>query len=374
MNTENPMALKVQENYPLSKLTTFRIGGPARYLTYVSTFDELKEAMTFAKDKGVETFVLGGGSNMLVSDKGFDGMVIIVMIENFEVIEEDDESVVVRVASGELWDHVVERVVNKGWWGIENLSLIPGRAGAAVIQNIGAYGHEIRTTVESVQVYNRETGNIQSLQNKDCVFGYRESIFNTSSKGKYIILDIQLRLQKHGEPRTDYPDVEKYLAEHNITNPTLKQMRKAVVDIRTKKLPDPAKIGNTGSIFKNLYISHEEYEDLRKQVSKNFDEMTIAKLDEIKDRFLTEASVKIPAAFLVDICDLRGTQVGGAKVHENQVLVIVNETGKATANDVMMLIQKIRRTVYYKTGIELFPEPELVGFTKTELDDYFSLA
>ena len=245
-------ALDIKENYPLKDLTTFKIGGSARYFVGVHSIEELFNALCFMRRHKLNLFVLGGGSNVLISDRGFDGLVLKVNTTGVNIIKEDEQAVRVSVAAGVCWDEFVANAVEAGWWGIENLSYIPGNAGAFAIQNVGAYGQEASAVVDYVEVYNIATDDIRTINKKECVFSYRTSVFNSTLQGKYIILNTVLKLKKHSEPNINYYDVRKYF-EHRST-PTLQQMREAISRIRSKKLPDPAQIGNAGSFFKNLIV------------------------------------------------------------------------------------------------------------------------
>jgi len=358
--------IQIKEDEPLAPYTTFKIGGPAKYFCAVKDVDDLKEALAFAKGKGLPVFVLGGGSNVLISDKGFDGLVIKMELCGARILLEDDKEVILKVAAGEKWDGIVEMAVKNGWWGIENLSHIPGSCGAVVVQNVGAYGQEVRQTVKEVEVFDILDNTVKIMSNEDCGFGYRRSVFNGIEKGRYVILSVRFRFIKDGKPNLDYRDLKE---RFNGRNPSLRGIRQAVTEIRDKKYPFPqeAKNGNAGSFFKNVVLDAETYGCVEDLVKKNFGEGI---LSELRQRVFKEAeSIKIPAAFLLDICGLKDVQVGGAKINRNQPLVIINATGKATSKDVLDLIKKVRQTVCEKTGLKLAHEPELVGFSPGEIKE-----
>ena len=367
------ITLDIQKRFLLSRITTFRIGGPAKFYVEVKNVDELCAALVFAKKEKVRFMIVGGGSNMLVSDAGYDGLVIVLRMRGIVIEKETKHDVWLRIAAGEVWDKTVAKIVSRGLWGVENLSYIPGSTGAAAVQNIGAYGQEVKDVIESVEAYDTKQEAIVTILNKECHFRYRKSIFNDEAKGRFVILSIVFRLKKSGAPVTSYPDVIKYFEEHPKKKPTLTEMRKAITAIRKHKLPDPKNIGNSGSFFKNLYISEAEYKKLFKKASRYFSKEQLEKLEELKNKFFSERGIKIPTAFLIDASGLRGATYGGAKVHENQVLVLINATGKAKAHDVMLLVKKIRKTVYKKTGAKIVLEPELVGFSRKQLKSYLSL-
>jgi len=365
------MSFVIQENIPLKNLTTMRVGGPARYFVEVKNADELKDGFDWAKDRNLPVFILGGGSNLVVSDRGFPGLVIRPNILGFEVVGEDGNRVLLKVGAGEVWDKVVEYAVSRGWWGIENLSLIHGSVGGLTVQNAGAYGAEIGEVVAQVEVYDSVARIIREFAKDDCYFTYRSSFFQRA--GHCIITSVVLSLKKTGTPNINYPDVAKYFAEKNITSPTLSDVRSAIVFIRQNKLPDPGEIGSAGSFFKNLLLSTGEYQKLKEKISVNFGSETTNKLEEMKNRFVTSNGIKIPSAWLVELCGLKGASVSGAAIYEKQALIIVNKNNQATADDVLQLFKKVRQTVYAKTGLELLPEPVMVGFSDEELAEYFQL-
>jgi UDP-N-acetylmuramate dehydrogenase len=372
--------MQIKENEQLALYTTFKIGGPARWFCVVENQFDALEAFEFANGKNLKTFVLGGGSNILVSDQGFNGLVLKVVNKGIEVLSESANDVLLKVASGEVWDEVVKFAVTNSWWGIENLSHIPGSTGAIAVQNVGAYGQESSKVIEAVTVFNRETHQILSLAAAVCGFGYRRSIFNTADKGKYIIFDITFKLAKNGQPNLEYRDLKNYFGTsatlsvprmHSGHLPpggendkvlSLSEIRKAIIYIRDKKFPFPteAKKGNAGSFFKNPILTADDYQDLQTKIVVGFGQ---ASSDELgKKKFMDNGQIKIPAAFLIELCGLKDLQSGGAAINKNQPLVIINQSGHATAKDVLGLANKIRQAVREKTGVDLKFEPELVGF------------
>ncbi|MEO8065316.1 MAG: UDP-N-acetylmuramate dehydrogenase [Candidatus Doudnabacteria bacterium] len=358
-------------NKLLSELTTFRIGGPAEYYVSVPNLAELRIALDFAKSGKLSVFILGGGSNLLVSDQGFRGLVISLDIKSFEVTETAGGAEL-KIGAGENWDAVVERSISMNLWGIENLSDIPGSMGAAPVQNIGAYGQEVSQTIKSVEVLDVQTGKVMNFAKNQCGFAYRQSYFNTVWKNRFAILSVTLALSKNGLPNLTYFDVKKYFERVAHPNPGLLEIRNAIIEIRKNKFPDLSALGTAGSFFKNLLITEDQYDLLEENVRKNFSAATAARLAEIKDKFPQVGGIKIPTAYLIDICGLKGKVLGGVRLWERQALVIVNQ-GQAKATDVAGLFKFVRQKVYAKTGMEIMPEPELVGFGKEELENYFSL-
>jgi UDP-N-acetylmuramate dehydrogenase len=360
----------IQEAEPLKPYTTFKIGGPARYFARAASAGEFRAVMAMAAKLGLPLFVLGGGSNILVSDAGFDGFVVHPACCGIEVLHEDAEAVSLEVRAAEPWDNVVQHAVERDWWGIENLSHIPGQAGAALVQNIGAYGQQVSDVVQSARVLEIATGASHVLRAADCGFGYRRSIFNTTERGKLVIVGLTLRLARQANPQLDYPDVRAYFQESGIEQPSLPEIRQAIISIRDRKFPFPREErgGNAGSFFKNLTLLEAEYAVLRETIQRNFSHQEVTRLEEIRNRFRAPDRIRIPTAFLIEICGLKGCRMGGAQVNEAQPLVLINQGG-ATAEDVIALARHVRKTVRARTGMTLAIEPELVGFTSHELDD-----
>ena len=359
--------MEIKSNFNLAELTTFHIGGLADFYCVAQNPEDLKVAAEFAQNKNLPILILAGGSNMLVADSGFRGLVINIDIKGIEVNSSE-----FKVGSGEIWDEVVALAVLKDLWGIENLSNIPGKTGAIPIQNVGAYGQDASQVIKCVEVYDLENGERVVLQNEDCGFGYRQSNFNTIWKNKFVILNVTFRLSSTPNPKLGYLDVKNYFSALNNVNPTLTEIRQAIIAIRAKKFPDISQLGCAGSCFKNLILTPEEYLNLEQMVSKNFPSEAVEKLGELKRKFSEEKRIKIPAAFLIDICGLKGKTVGQAKLWENQPLVIVN-IGGAKASDVAQLFKVVRQEVFLKTGQKLQSEPEWIGFTQKELDNYYQL-
>ena len=374
-------AAPIRQRQLLKPYTTFKIGGPAAYWVEVGSADSLLEALAFRKVEDLDLFILGGGSNILVSDRGFDGLVVHPVNRGICVSGEDADTVALRIGAAESWDDTVAYAVADGLWGIENLSHIPGQTGAALVQNIGAYGAQLSDVFVSAEVMAIETGEIQVLDREACRLGYRTSIFNTTSRGRLVTLSLTLRLKKRGEPNLGYPDLRAYFQEWSskpigsARPPGLAEIRQAIVTIRDRKFPFPReeKGGNAGSFFKNLLLTETEYLQLEEQFQRHFGPGELDRLRELRNRFPAAGQIRIPTAFLIEICGLKGCRIGGAQVNETQPLVLLNQGG-ATAHDVLTLAHHVRQTIYAKTGMAIEIEPELVGFTPAELADYLSLS
>ncbi len=330
----------------MKELTTFKTGGNARYFCVVTNEDELIEAIGFSKKNKIPFFILGGGSNILVSDKGFDGIVIKIEIKGIKY-EENGNSVKAIVGAGENWDQFVADNVDKGYYGVENLSLIPGTVGASPVQNIGAYGSEVKDTIESVYVLDVKKDEYKNFSNSECDFSYRDSIFK-KEKGRYVVISVTFNLSKDGKLNLTYKDVQEYLSRRQNSNPSLRQVRNAIIDIRTNKLPNLQEYGTAGSFFKNVIVSQSKAREL------------ISKYPEIVLHQVNDKKVKISLAWILDnICGFKGKRKGNVGVYKNQALVLVNY-GNATSDEVIELAQEMVDTVYEKTGIEIFPEVEYV--------------
>jgi UDP-N-acetylmuramate dehydrogenase len=367
--------IQIKENIKLADYTTFHIGGPADYFCVVEDFGEIREALDFAKQKNIPVLILGGGSNVLISDEGFRGLVMHVVNPGFEMIEEDDSSVLVIVGSGEVWDNVVKTTVEKGWWGIENLSHIPGLMGGFAVQNVGAYGQEASQVVLSVTALDMSDNSLCTFKNSECNFTYRKSIFNTTEKGKYIILQTVIRLSKTPKPNVSYGDVSGYFQNKNIISPTQEQIREAIIEIRNKKFPFPKEVkgGNAGSFFRGPLLDEDSFAKMKGQIIETFGAEAGNKLQSMESRLKVPQGYKTPFAFILDLCGVKGFQMGGAQVNSSQPSIILNATGQASARDVIELFKKVQKQVYKKLGVHFEIEPELVGFAALDIHDIINV-
>jgi UDP-N-acetylmuramate dehydrogenase len=337
----------IKENTPLSKFTTFRIGGNARFFAEPKNQDELEEALLFASGKGLPSLILGGGSNILIADEGYPGLVIKMGIKGIEVRERGEE-VRVSASAGEDWDLFVGMCVEKEFYGIENLSAIPGSVGASPIQNIGAYGVEVKDVISSVEVYDKKNKAIKVLTNTDCQFDYRDSFFKKDDGKNFVVTKVNFILSKKKKLNIEYADVKKFFLEKEINDPNIKDVREAIITIRKNKLPDVKLLGTAGSFFKNPIISKAKLDDLLK------------KYPDLPFHLVAENKAKIPIAWVIDnVCCLKGSRVGQVGLYENQALVVVNY-GTASAKEVMEFAHEIARKVKEKTDLEIFPEVQII--------------
>lgn len=352
--------MQTLENVNLAPYTTFYIGGPARYLIFAQDDTETIEAIKFAKEQKLPFLIFGGGSNILVNDDGFVGVAIRVESVGIDIINDQPDFVTLKVASGEVWDDVVRLAAEENWWGIENLSHIPGFTGAFCVQNVGAYGQEASDVVVSTEVYDVVDDKIVTLSNPQMKFGYRTSIFNTTHKQRYAILNTTLRLSKRAQPNLSYGDLANRFTS---SEPSIIQIRQAVIEIRNKKFPFPSspEKGNTGSFFRGPLLSNSEFNELKTRLKSQFPEAS-DKLSQMEDKLKVAQGYKTPAAFLIEACGLKGTTLGGAKINDDQPAIVLNYNGQATSSDVLALYKQVGDAVYEKTGVKLGMEPELIGY------------
>ena len=337
--------MQVAENFSLKQYNTFGVDVMARKFISVHRTDELRDVLQQAYAS--EIFVLGGGSNMLLT-KDIDKTVIHIGLKGIELISESRDEVILKVGAGENWHQFVLYCIEKGYGGLENLSLIPGNVGTAPVQNIGAYGVELKDSFESCEAMRIQTLEIDSFNAEQCEFGYRNSVFKNKLKGEYIITSVNFRLSKKDHKlSTTYGAIQAELDKHEIKEPTIKNVSDAVISIRQQKLPDPRELGNSGSFFKNPVIKETEFKKLQKQ----FPEMPFYALH--------ANQIKIPAGWLIDQAGLKGYRQGDAGVHKNQALVLVNY-GNATGQEILALSKEIQNKIYKKYGIQLEPEVNVI--------------
>lgn len=302
--------MEITENSSLQNLHSFGCNEKANYFAKIDSIEAIEKSIQWAKEKNMPYLILGSGSNILFT-KTFDGLVLKMEIMGIKKLKETASEVYLEVGAGENWHHFVIYCVQKGWGGVENLSLIPGTVGAAPIQNIGAYGVEAKDSIESVTAYDTQSAQFITLQNSDCAFAYRTSLFK-NEKDRYIISSVQFVLQKQPIFRTEYGAIKEVLHQKNNKQPSVEAISNAVIQIRSEKLPDPKKLGNAGSFFKNPTITKDLFEVL------------IAKFPKIIAYPITDDTYKIAAGWLIEACGWKGIQKGSVGCYEKQSLVIVH--------------------------------------------------
>ena len=337
--------MKIQENKSLKHYNTFGIDATARYFCEINSLEDLKKALQL---KGYpEPFLLSGGSNMLIT-KDIDALVLYINIKGKEILKEDNSHVYLKVMAGEVWHDMVLWCLAHDFGGLENLSLIPGHTGTAPIQNIGAYGVELKDTFISCEALDMNDQTIKVFSKADCQFDYRDSYFKNEGKGKYVITSVLFKLTKKNHAlNTSYGAIETQLQEWGIKIPTIQDVSKAVVAIRQSKLPDPKELGNSGSFFKNPVLTKTTFEDF------------IAAHPKAKYYKVSENAYKVPAGWLIEQCGFKGKRYGDAGVHKNQALVLVNY-GHATGKDIIGLAEKIMNSVFERYRIRITPEVNII--------------
>ena len=337
--------MKILSFFDLTRYNSFGVKAEASLFVEVREPEEFAWILSNEIAKTNKILILGGGSNILFT-KNFEGLIIHNNCKGIEIINSNENTALVKVAGGEIWHEFVEFAIENKLGGIENLSLIPGTVGAAPIQNIGAYGVELKEVLVSLEAIEIATGKVRSFTNEECQFGYRNSIFKNELKDKYIITSVLFRLTKHREVNTSYGAIKHVLKEKGIEKPTIKDVSTAVIEIRRSKLPDPKEIGNAGSFFKNPVIDKIDFEALK------------IEFPDIPG-YPSADKVKVPAAWLIDQCGWKGYKKGEVGVNKLQPLVLVNY-GSGSGTQLYELAMEIKESVVLKFGIILEPEPRVI--------------
>ena len=336
--------MDVMTNISLKQYTTMKLGGEARYMATADSASDVVSLYRNARKENLPIFVLGGGSNVITHDEVFEGIVLLNKIKGFEIISENDETTDIKIGAGEVWDEVVEKAIGLGLQGVEAMSGIPGTAGAAPVQNVGAYGQEIADTLISLEAYDSKTDTIVTISADECDFSYRNSIFRDKEKRRYCILNITLRLNK-AEPKPPYyASLQKYIDENDIREVNLSVIRVAVLNIRSEKLPDPAELPSAGSFFKNALVEKWKLEELQREYS------------DIPNYAMSDGRYKIPTGWLIDKAGLRGYRSHGMRVYEKNALVLVNDSATGY-DDLAAIREEIVQIVFDKFGIKIEQEP-----------------
>jgi len=338
--------MTIQQNVSLKPYNTFGFEVTANFFVEIQSIEELKNILRDTDYQSVDKLFLGGGSNILLT-KNYEGLVVKINLKGINKVFENNAQIHIQAGAGEVWHELVMYCVENQYAGMENLSLIPGTVGAAPMQNIGAYGVEIKDIFEELQALNLETLEIETFKLNDCHFGYRESIFKHQFKGKYVITSVTFKLNKEPVFKVAYGDIQKTLEEMKVTELSIKAISDAVVSIRKSKLPDPADIGNSGSFFKNPEIPKVQYDDLK------------VKFENIRSYPINETTVKVPAGWLIEQAGWKGFRDGQIGVHARQALVLVNYGG-GTGEQIKALSTKIQASILEEFGISLSTEVNLI--------------
>ncbi|PAU95729.1 UDP-N-acetylenolpyruvoylglucosamine reductase [Aliifodinibius salipaludis] len=337
----------VETDVDLKPYNTLNISARARYFATIESESQLKEVLRHPKTEGLKIMVLGGGSNVLFADD-FDGLILHIEIKGREVVKENDEYVWLKIGAGENWHQAVRYCVEKGWGGIENLSLIPGTVGAAPIQNIGAYGVELEEVFEWLEAVDIEGRETRRYEKGDCNFGYRDSIFKGELKGVVIVTNVVLKLSKNPELNTSYGAIQSEIEKRNIDELTIRDISDIVIDIRNSKLPNPDLLGNAGSFFKNSIVENDVFERIKMEYP------------EAPGYEMGDQKMKVPAGWLIEEAGWKGKVVGNTGTYKQQALVIVNHGG-ATGGEILNLADQIKESVEEQFGIALVPEVNIVS-------------
>lgn len=341
------MSSPIQQNIDLSMANTFGLQTQAQYYYALTNLETFEKDLPALHALGLPLFVLGGGSNILFTQTQFPAVVIHNQLRGITLGDESEEHAIITAAAGEPWHQFVLYCLDQGLSGIENLSLIPGLIGAAPIQNIGAYGVELKDVFVSLKAIDLHSGDIIELQHEQCNFGYRDSVFKHQYKNKYLITEVSLRLNKNEHLQLDYAGIRDQLSDNDIVTPSAKEVSNAVIAIRQRKLPNPAVIGNAGSFFKNPVISLKRYQQLQSQ------------FDNMPAHILSNERRKVPAAWLIDHCGFKGKRFDNIGVHKNQPLVLVNY-GNGDGHAIATLAKQIQQTVKDTFNIELEAEVNIL--------------
>lgn len=336
----------MEQNFSLKNYNSFGVEAKAQFFSSVSDIEALKEKLSWAKSKNLSTTIIGGGSNLLLT-KNLDGLVIHNNLKGITKIKEDDDHIYLKTNAGVVWHQFVLYCLQNNYAGVENLALIPGFAGASPMQNIGAYGVEIKEVFHELTAVHRFNFTEQKFTNSSCEFGYRESVFKNKYKNEFVITDVTYKLNKRPQYKIEYGAIRQELELQGVKDLSIQAIAKAVMAIRTSKLPDPAKIGNAGSFFKNPSVSLEQFNHLK----ENFSDIVAYKNP--------NGSMKLAAGWMVEQCGLKGYRKGDAGVHEKQALVLVNY-GNATGVEIKDLCHWIIEKVNEKFGVQLSPEVNIL--------------
>ncbi|HAS80698.1 MAG: UDP-N-acetylenolpyruvoylglucosamine reductase [Candidatus Nomurabacteria bacterium GW2011_GWE1_32_28] len=337
--------MDILKNYNLTKLNTFGVSVFAKLFIELDNESKIKELFLSSEFKNNEKLFLGGGSNILFT-KDFNGIVVLNKLKGISIIEENSKNVFIKSMGGEMWNDLVTFVVDHEYWGLENLSSIPGTVGAAPVQNIGAYGVEIKDSLQSIEVYDIETGEKKIFKKEECEFGYRSSVFKNKLKGKYFISSVTFKLNKKQNLNEGYEVLKKYLEDNKIEVKKPKDVSDAIVCIRKSKLPDPLLIGNAGSFFKNIYIDSKKAEEIKLK----YQDVPL---------FEEDQNIKIPAGWLIEKCGWKGKRIGNIGMHDKQALVLVNYGG-ATGLEIKDFSEKVIASVFSNFGLILEREVNLI--------------
>ncbi len=337
----------MKKDISLLKYNTFGFDVPAKYFLRIDSLEKFTELLNEEMYQISRKFILGGGSNVLFKDEYFDGIVLHLDNKGIEILEEDTDCIKIRVCGGEVWKDFVDFTVRNGYYGLENLSDIPGSVGASPVQNIGSYGAEVKNCIHQVHAIDINTGKTLIFNNKDCNFSYRSSIFKTEKFKRYLIYSVDFVLQKNATVRTDYGNIKDFLTQRGITNPSIEDVARAINETRAFKLPAVSGVGSAGSFFKNVLVSQDIFDNLKTSY------LDIPSYPE------AVGNVKIPTGWLIEKAGWKGHREGNVGVWDKQALVLVHY-GNGNSKEVITLMNKIQDSVKEKFGVEIQPEVNII--------------
>jgi UDP-N-acetylmuramate dehydrogenase len=361
-----------------------RVGGTAKLLAIVNKKNQIPRIIAFAREKNLSVFVLGSGSNTIFSSSGYNGLIIKMQIPGITILEEDDHTVLIRVGGGVIWDYLVEEAVKNGWWGIENMSMIPGTVGATPVQNVSANGQEIRSVLESLEAFDITEGKFIELDRDSCSFGFRKSIFNTSQSGRYIIAYVNLRLRKNGVANTKRKNVARALSQHRKLNVSthnisrsysLPEIREVICLLRSngKNLPIPNTLGNVGTFFQACLIPPRKIIFTILKALRHGDLDLALRLLIFSIKQSSSNGTIVSSKYLIEKCGLADLSSEGISLYRNNCVVMVNVKDGTNTLHILKVMNTVRTQVYKKLGLIIPVEPVFVGFNKAELTEAFSL-
>lgn len=389
--------LSIESNVPLAPLTTMGVGGSARCFVRVKREEDIQEVFNDKRFSNIPILILGEGSNIIVSDDGYPGLVLKMEIEGIYILKESDSNVKLVAGAGESWDTLVEYTVQNGWWGIENMSLIPGSVGAIPVQNVSAYGQEAKTVISKVRAYDTQQERFVELKNDECKFGFRKSIFNTTEAGRYIIVAVDYILSKIKKPNLTrseviyaierqrhqksfsvsliYHFISRLIPGKMVVDYSQSEIREAIILLRSsgKKLPPPNSVGNSGTFFRASVVPHDQLNPVLKKACKNVGLSLALKILWCQWKYSSRKGFKLPSRLLIEGSGLKNICYGSISLYEPNCAVLIN-SGDGSATDILKMIQRVRSAVYNITGVIVPIEPSLIGFSKGELEEAFSLS
>ena len=388
----------IYRDVPLAPFSTMRVGGAAQYFARVKSEKHLVGLVRWSQQRCLPLLVLGDGSNVVISDRGVTGLVIRMEIPGVMCLEDSDNAVAIEVGAGECWDSFVEYTIRKGWWGIENMSLIPGTVGAVAVQNVSAYGQEARNVIHCVRAYNVYAREFATLSCDQCCFGFRKSIFNTSESGRYIIVSIVFKLLKNGKPSLTRREVVNLLQRRRLSSSTVteqpflklrglvgtknvivdytqREIRDAIIHLRTRGglLPTPNSVGNSGTFFRATVVSHAQFKQIALRCILRLKFVLLIQLIACRWFLSSSEGVKISSKILIRECKLQNLARGEISLLATNCAVLINSADNSSTSDILEIIRIVRRAIYRKIGIAVPIEPTLVGFSAIEIKRAFDL-